>query len=315
MTTMYIACNHCTAYECFLGDVITMIKAAHLFVENEPHDNVVMSLYRHEPLNFLWDKFIDTHRVRIVWDDLPKKATRISRSRRRGNLYYPRDMHFHYRLLHERVKTRTVKNLAFDTYKELYPWRLWAQRQSYLCGSPCFSPEMNIFEGYYYGQQEYADQPKNIKRFLPGLIKYRRDEPAHNRAVFIAPHEKCQRNRIFTLAFWEAVVGLLLKEDVLVILNSKEFLQNLHHPRLRAVFLPVPKLIAQIASQRLVVCGNTGVGWVAAAVGTRFIAMEKDMINEEYCFQRCGCHSLVDTVREPDPQYTVKAVLQHLQTF
>ena len=312
MSTMYIACNHCTEHECFLGDVIIMIKAAYLFVENEPHEELLLSLFEHEPLNFLWQKFIEIHRVRVVWDDWPKKDTRIPRSRRRERLYCTNGMCVHYRHLQKRIDTHQIHGIPFDTYKELYPWRFWSHRQRFLCDSPRFLREMNVLEGYYFGQQQYASKPRQTKQFIPGLIECQREEPARERSVFIAPHEQCQMNRIFTLEFWEEVVSLLLKEDVHVILNTRNFMIDLRHPRLEATFEPTPAMINQIASQQLVVCGNTGVGWVAASTGTPFIAMEKDMIMEEYSYEKCGCQSLMETVREPDPRYAAKTILRHL---
>ena len=57
-STMYIAANNTMERGYFLGDVITLIKVAYLFVDNEPHDRVLLSLHHHDQLNFLWDRFL-----------------------------------------------------------------------------------------------------------------------------------------------------------------------------------------------------------------------------------------------------------------
>ena len=73
MATMYIAYNNCIERGCFLGDVITMIKAAELFVRNEPADTLLLSLFEHDPMNFLWLRFVRTNNVTVLWDDGPRK--------------------------------------------------------------------------------------------------------------------------------------------------------------------------------------------------------------------------------------------------
>lgn len=295
MSTMYIACNNSVNLGFFLGDVITLIKTAYLFVENEHHDEIFLSLLEHDPLNFLWWKFIDSHGVRVLWDD-----------------WVPGDKEARNRFLQERIDAYKVHNIPFDTYKELYTRLDGEGRQCLLCGEHRGLGKRNIFEYYYCGQQQCASNPKGLGQFDPGLIKYQCQESTPKRSVFIAPHEHSQRNRIFTLQFWEKVTGLLLKKGVHVTLNSLTLMKERRHPLLTVTFKPFPSLINQISSQQLVVCGNTGIGWVAASTGVPFIAMEKDMFFEEYSFEKCGCSMLLETVREPDPVYAAETVLRYL---
>jgi hypothetical protein len=292
---MYVACNNSVKLGFFLGDVITLIKTAYLFVENEPHDEIILSLLEHDPLNFLWSKFIDSYDVRVLWDD-----------------WVPEDKEARNRFLQERIDTHKVHKVSFDTYKELYARLHGEERQCLLCGEHRGLGKQNIFEYYYYGQQQCASNPKGLDQFNPGLIKYQRQEPTPKRSVFVVPYEHSQKNRIFTLQFWEKVTSLLLKEGVHVTLNSLTPMKNRWHPLLTITFKPYQSLINQVSSQQLVVCGNTGIGWVAASTGVPFIAMEKDMFLEEYSFEKCGCSTLVETVREPDPMYAAERVLHYL---
>lgn len=295
MSAMYIACNNSMRLGFLLGDLNTLIKMAYLFVENEHHDEILLSLLEHDPLNFLWSKFVDSYSVKVLRDD-----------------WAPGDKVARNRCLQERIDTRTVHNIPFDTYKELYLRMHGQERQNLLCGEHRGLGKGNIFKYYYYGQQQWAHNPKGLDRFEPGLIYYQREERTPKRSIFIAPHERCQRNRTFTLQFWEEVTNRLLKEGVHVTLNSLTLMKDRRDPLLARTFKPFPPLINQVSSQQLVVCGNTGIGWVAASTGVPFIAMEKDMILEEYSFEKCGCSMLIETIREPDPGYSAETILRYL---
>lgn len=128
MSTMYIACNNTMPRGYFLGDILTVIKAAWMFVENEPHDHVVLSLHDREPLNFLWDKFIADNLVTVIYDRWDQ-----------GN----RDAQF--AAFGERLTSRRVKDIPFDTYKELYPRLDGGARQHILCGRENGIGRKNIF--------------------------------------------------------------------------------------------------------------------------------------------------------------------------
>jgi predicted O-methyltransferase YrrM len=293
---MYIAANNCLERGYFLGDVLVLIKTARLFVANEPHGRIILSLHRDDPLNFLWDGFIRDTAATVVLDDWDRPNR-------------PRQ----YEVLDRRRVERRVQGMPFATYKELYPRLDGGDRQRVLCGRENGLGRRNIFEYTYYGQEEWADVLAGSTDFGPDVIAAPSPARLTTRTAFLAPHEKCQRNRYFTLAFWKNLCGRLLAEGVALIVNDNgRFFPRWNPPGLTRSFLPFAELVEQIARQRLVVCGNTGIGWAAAATGTPFIALEKDLIFGEYSFVKCGCRSLVATQTEPDPETVAQAVLAFL---
>lgn len=297
MSTMYIAANNALPRGYFLGDVLTVIKAAWMFVENEPHDHILLSLHDREPLNFLWDKFIADNLATVVrdrWDQ--------------GN----RDMQ--YAAFGERLASRHVRGIAFDTYKELYPRMDGGARQTTLCGRENGMGRKNIFSYYYFGQQSWVEEPCGEETFGAGLIERPPVARATERAVFVAPHEKCHGNGVFTHAFWEQVIlGLMRAEVHLTVNDDRGFMQYAEGPLLTRTFLPFRPLTEQVAAQRLVLAGNNGVGWLAGALGTPLVAVERNALLAEYSFARCGLTSLVEAIDEPDPARVIDRTLQYLE--
>jgi hypothetical protein len=301
---MYIACNNCTQRGYFLGDMLTVIKAAWMFVENEPHDHVVLSLHDREPLNFLWDRFIAENCVTVVHDRWHQ-----------GN----RDVQ--YAAFGERLTSRMVKGIAFDTYKELYPRLDGGARQHILCGRENGLGRKNIFAYYYFGQQNWREEPRGEDDFGPGVIDIPSRTPlatdtaqTTRRSVFIAPHEKCHGNAVFTHAFWQEVVEGLLRVGLHVMLNDdRGFLRELEGPLLSRSYLSYRELVAQVAGQRLVLAGNSGVGWLAGAVGAPLIALERNQLLVEYSFSLCGLRSLISVIDEPDAERVVEAAHRYLE--
>lgn len=296
MSTIYIACNNCLERGYFLGDVLSVCKIAWLFVQNEPHDEVILSLHKTEPLNWVWEKFIRDNEVKVVWDE-----------------WHKGDQLQQYRAFDRRRAKRRVNGTPFDTYRELYPRLDGAGRQAILCGSEQGLGRRNIFEYYYYGQEHPTPNPIGTTRFGPDVIDQPDVQRRADRSMFIAPHEKCQNNAIFTHTFWKQVVEGLLDFDIDVTLNDRGgFLPDLKCDRLHWSFEPLDRIAPEIARQRLVVCGNTGPGWVAAATGVPLIACERDMIFSEYGFRKCGFESLVELIDQPDPRRAVNTILERL---
>jgi hypothetical protein len=212
-------------------------------------------------------------------------------------------------LLGQRLKSRKVKDIYFDTYKELYPRLDGGNRQVVLCGRENGLGRKNIFEYYYYGQQEYKEHIFGFTIFTSNIIDVPKIERKNNKSVFIAPHEKCQGNRFFTLDFWKKIVTELLKLNIEVTINDKgNFCNDIKSNLLRYSFVPFNELPLVIAREQLVLCGNTGLGWMASAVDTSLIAFEKDMIFAEYAFHKCGLTSLLHTISEPEVQKTVNII-------
>lgn len=224
---MYIACNNTMPRGYFLGDILTVIKAAWMFVENEPHDHVVLSLHDREPLNFLWYRFIVDNLVTVVrdrWDQ--------------GN----RDSQ--YAAFGERLASRRVKGIPFDTYKELYPRLDGGARQSILCGRENGIGRKNIFCYYYFGQQSWRDEPVGDETFGPGVIEQPQVARMTARSVLVAPHEKCHGNALFTHTFWEQVVRGLTQAEVHVTVNDdRGFMRYAEGPLLSRTFLPFRQLV------------------------------------------------------------------------
>jgi hypothetical protein len=129
--------------------------------------------------------------------------------------------------------------------------------------------------------------------------------------VFLAPHEKCQGNRHFTLRFWEQVALELLRCGVEVTVNDpgSPFMAACRHPNFHRAFPMFRELFQELCSHSLVLGGNTGIGWAAGACGVPLVAAEKDLILSEYSFEKSGVESLVAVVREPDVRETVRIVL------
>lgn len=297
MSTMYIACNNSMPRGYYLGDVLTVIKAAWMFVENEPHDHILLSLHDREPLNFLWNKFIADNLVTVIhdrWDKWDRSA--------------------HYAAFGERFTRRCVKNIPFDTYKELYPRLDGGERQHFLCGREKGLGRENIFFYYYFGQQSCKEEPRDGKTFGPGVIDIPDACRTKCRSVLIAPHEKCHGNARFTHSFWEQVIVGLMNADVHVTINDdRGFMRHAEGPLLARTHFPFQQLAEQVAAQRLVLAGNNGVGWLAGALGTPLLAMERNALLAEYEFARCGLTSLVDVIDGPDPARVVARALQHLE--
>lgn len=296
MSTMYIACNNAMPRGYFLGDMLTVIKAAWMFVENEPHDHIILSLHDREPLNFLWNKFIADNLVTVIHDRWHQ-----------GN----RDAQ--YAAFGERLTSRQVKGIAFDTYKELYPRLDGGARQAILCGRENGIGRKNIFCYYYFGQQSWRDDPQGDETFGPELIDVPPAPRSTQRSVLVAPHEKCHGNAIFAHAFWEQVILGLVRAEIEVTVNDdRGFMQYAEGPLLKRSYLPFHELVTQVAAQRLVVAGNNGIGWLAGATGAPLLALERNAVFPEYSFAKCGLRSLAAVIDQPDAPRVVQWITDYL---
>ena len=280
-----------------MGDVLGIIKTAKVMIENERPDHILLSLHDDDPLNFLWERFVRENLVTVVHDRWDKTCK-----------------HQQYEIFGQRRASRRVKGVSFDVYKELYPRLDGGDRQHILCGEERGFGRRNIFEYYYYGQESFIEHPTGTATFGDDIIDVPDVQRLTSRSVFLAPYEKCQGNRIFTIPFWQQVTLKLLQAGFIVVVNDQDsFFPECHHSDLIRTFKPFPELIRQIAEQPLVVCGNTGIGWVAAATNTPFIALERDMIFSEYSFEKCGCESLIETINTPDADLVVERIIAYFE--
>lgn len=285
--TMFIACN--ATYEAGhkIGDMITMAHAARLIAKNEPHERYILSLNPKHPLNFVFDQFIQDFRVDVVLDKWP-----VGRQA------------WENREFEERRRSRSVRGVHFDTYKELYRRVDGSMRQALLCGSERGLGRRNIFEYYFFGQEHSPAKCEGAVDFGSESFGWKRDAKESEKTVFVAPHAHSQGNDVFTMKFWREVIEGLLAAGLEVIVNTpndglfgmhKNLTYSFHHGNMRRLF-------QQISEQRLVVCGNTGIGWIAAAHGVPLIAGEpKHFWFMDYRYREAGVRSVVEVFSEARP--------------
>jgi hypothetical protein len=79
-------------------------------------------------------------------------------------------------------------------------------------------------------------------------------------------------------------------------------------------FVPLDTIVETITGHRLVICGNTGIGWVAGVVETPLLACEKAdaMAFGEYSFAKCSVEALRAVIVDPSVEQTVRIVLAEL---
>jgi len=287
---MYIAASPTKRGGHYLGDVLLEIRLAWEWWRREPADHVILSLHSDgKELNFLWDAFIETVKPTIVWDS-----------------FDPSDHKTYWNIFDERRKTRQVDGLHFDIYKELYLRIDGGARQHALCGLERGLNKRNILEYYWFGQESH--QPGGVVGFGPGIIKTPRVQ--RQPRIFIAPHEKCYGNRVFTLDFWREVVRQLANHGIPITINTQSPDLFIHGKNIECSFEPYQTLVEQLAGHILVACGNTGIGWAAGAVGVPVIACESpDMFFWEFSYRRTGLATLVDTIAYPDASWCARRIL------
>ena len=299
MGTMYVAANNSVHRGYFVGDVCTMVKAAWMFAENTPCDNYLLSLLRDDPWNYLWDGWVRAQRATVVWDENWPKGNRDHQ----------------YSQWDKRRAERNVHGHPFDVWRELAPRLETAPRHRIFHGKENGLGRRNIFEYYYFGQPDCPEPVRGSTWFGPGLFDlpnwYAMDFRDRKPKVFLAPHEKCQGNRVFTHAFWEQVALRLLDKEVEVVCNDNgsPFMAGCSHPLFQKTYPPANKMAETTVGCSLVLCGNTGTGWIAGATGTPLVAAECGMNLGEYSFEKCGLVSLRATVREPNPEHVAGVVL------
>lgn len=298
---MYIAFSGTYEMGHKLGDCITMLKACYLFAENEPHDKIIISLNPKHKLNFLWDKFIDQYDVDVIYDNLQSN-----------------DPNHLYNILNERKINKKINNISFDTYKELYLRIHGGKRQKFLCDVERGLGRKNIFEYYYYGQESKPENCIGGDHLKSDLVYYCSDrEKTLKKSVFISPLAISQGNKIFNFEFWKNVVLNLIKEKIHVYLNTNnDFFNDISSDLITFTYQEndnFRKLLNRIANQKLVVCGNTGIGWFAAATGTPLMAMEPPFFwFMDYRYKECGVESLKQIFAEPNPQIISNAIIKYI---
>ena len=307
MATMLIALNAAEEGGQFLGDQLCSLKVAYLFCQNENPSKVILSVSPQNRLNCFWQKFIKAYDVEVVYDswnpgDWPTRWENWDRWR----------------------TERQIEGRPFDMYRELYRRIDGGNRQRVLCGGENGLNRNNIFEYLYYGQENFTLGCPSItikegEHFGSELI----DHPTlpAERGVYIAPYAKCQRNDVFTMeGFWTNVVTQIVEAGVSVTVGfNGQFCEHLNgHSLYQKFFGEDPhcweKVQHEMCRHKLIACGNTGIGWLAFASGMPVIAMQHvGSQMPDYHYDKCGCKSLVELIREPDADYVARRIVQEVE--
>lgn len=283
MATMLIA-NNCTVESgSFMGDQLCALKTCYLFVENQPDvDKIIMSMSPRNELHFLWTKFIEKYNVEVIWDsfdagDWPTRFASWDKWR----------------------AERQIEGRHFDHYREHYLRIHGAQRQTALCGCERGLGRKSIFEYWLAGQENCPDTFPGADWFDDSLIHH--PQLSQIRDVYISPHCKTQGNYTFTFSFWEDVVRRLLDNDVTVTVGFNgpflEWDEHNRHPNYLKYWGDYKQWMTKVCRHKLVACGNTGTGWLAAACGVSMITMEPhNSVMADHRYRECGLKNIIEVV-------------------
>lgn len=302
MTTLLIAQNETRESGSFMGDQLCSLRTAYLFAEHAPPgtDHFVMSVSPGNEMHFLWTKFIERYAIELVHDDWnpgdwPARWTAWDRWR-----------------AERRIRRDDESYIEFDHYRELYLRIHGAQRQRLLCGSERGLGRRNIYQYWWCGQEGAPDElPRSVDWFDDTLVHHPPRCPT--RDVYISPHAKTQGNATFTFDFWAEVVNHLVDAGVSVTVGyDGYFCPDLgDHPLYRRHWGTHEEWAAQLCAHKLVACGNTGTGWLAAACGVPMITMEPPNSQmPDHRYRECGLRNIVEMVDVPDPEYVARRIVE-----
>ncbi len=287
MSTLLIA-NNCTRESgSFCGDQLCALKAAHMFAQEPGIDKILMSMSPGNEMLFLWQKFIDDYKIELIYDN--------------WNLG---DWSARWQAWDKWRKEREIEGRKFDHYRELYLRIHGAQRQTLLCGSERGLGRRNIYEYWVAGQENTPD-------LFPGSDVY--DVEIYHplltptRDVYISPHCKTQGNITFTFEYWSQVVHKLIDAGVTVTVGyNGHFCDGLTgHPLYKKHWGDHRAWMEQLCQHKIVACGNTGTGWLAAACGVPLLTMEPhNSVMVDHRYRECGLRNLVEVI----DGYTVDAL-------
>lgn len=300
MATMLIA-NNCTRESgSFMGDQLCSLKTAYLFVEHAPEDvdHVIMSVSPGNEMHFLWEKFIEKHNIELVYDN-----------------WNPGDWTSRHCAWNKWIVERSIEGRPFKYYRELYLRIHGAMRQLALCGAERGLGKRNIYQYWWCGQEHCPDElPPDVDWFDDTLVYHLPHVPT--RDVYISPHAKTQGNVTFTFDFWASVVHRLVDAGVTVTVGYDGwFCEDLNqHPLYHKHWGDHKQWMEQICSHKLVACGNTGTGWLAAACGVPMITMEPpNSVMADHRYRQCGLRNIVEVVDRPDPDYVARRIIEETQ--
>lgn len=269
--------NNCTRENGqFMGDQLCYVKIAYLMVQNSDCDKIMMSMSPANEMHFVWQKFIDTYNVEVIYDN-----------------FNPGDNIARWDAWDKWRKDRSINGRPFDEYRELYLRIHGLQRQTILCGGEI--GKGNIFEYIYYGQEHLPKECIGADWFDDTLCYH--PEQTKKRDVYIAPHCKTQGNAIFTFEYWREVIHHLLTAEVSVTIGYENNYFDVSHPLYTRYWGDHKQWFDEVCKHKLVACGNTGTGWVSAACGIPLITMEPhNSCMQDHRYRQCGLKNIVEVI-------------------
>jgi rfaE bifunctional protein nucleotidyltransferase chain/domain len=297
MTTMLIANNATVQNGQFMGDQLCYLKVAYLFVQNQPGvDRIIMSVSPGNELSFIWTKFIETYNVEIIEDS-----------------FNPGDNEARWVAWDKWRFERSINGKKFDHYRELYLRIHGSLRQASLCGRERGLGRRNIYEYVYYGQEHCPEVCVGSDWYDDTLIYHPSHRPT--RDVYISPHCKTQGNVTFTFDFWDKIVRKLLDAGITITVGYNwHFCEDLlGHPLFRKHWGTYKEWMEQVCSHKLIACGNTGTGWLAAACGVPLFTVEPPNSQmPDHRYRQCGLQNIIDIVSQPDVDYCAKRIIEEV---
>lgn len=281
MTSMLIA-NNCTRDNGqFMGDQLCYVKVAYLFAASVPKGSrILMSMSSSNEMHFVWKKFIDTFNVEVIFDN-----------------FHPGNNPERWEAWDRWRSERNINGIQFSEYRELYLRIHGAQRQNILCGSERGLGRKNIYEYVYYGQENKPESCLGSDWYDDSLVYH--PSLSSERDVYISPHCKTQGNATFTFDFWAQVVHKLIAAGITVTVGyDGYFCPDLEgHPLYRRHWGTHQEWFDEVCKHKIVACGNTATGWVAAACGVPLITMEPhNSVMADHRYRECGLRNLVEVV-------------------
>lgn len=304
MSTMLLANNATRESGSFCGDQLCYLKVAYLLVQNQPDvDKVIMSMSPGNEMNFLWEKFLENPKgdgtvppVKIIYDTWNA-----------GNWDARWSAWDMWR------KDRNIEGVQFDHYRELYLRIHGAQRQTTLCGTERGLGRRNIFEYVFFGQEHCPESCTGSEIYD---VEITHPPLTATRDVYIAPHCKTQGNVTFTFDYWAQVVHKLIDAGITVTVGyDGYFCEELNrHPLYKKYWGSHKQWVDEICQHRIVACGNTGTGWVAAACGVPLLTMEPPNSQmPDHRYRECGLQNLVEVMDIPDSDYCAKRLIEEVR--
>lgn len=298
MSTLLIAQNCTRESGSFMGDQLCLLKTCYLFVENQPDvSKVIMSVSPGNEMHFLWQKFIETYDVELVEDN-----------------FHPGDWNARWTSWDEWRRTREIEGRSFDHFRECYLRIHGAFRQVALCGSERGLGRKNIYEYWLAGQENCPDEFPGADWFDDTLTHH--PQLAPDRDVYISPHCKTQGNITFTFDYWSQVVHKLIDAGITVTVGyDGYFCEELNrHPLYRKHWGSHREWMEQLCRHRIVACGNTGTGWLAAACGVPLFTMEPPNSQmPDHRYRECGLKNIVEVMDVPDADYCARRLIEEVR--